>query len=197
MTINFVPGQLWSHRGQDIRFERFIDSDLLHFTDQRKLTPFLVDSHGGDPAPPTMRWALEAYASGALVRLASLVESAARKLAAKRELDGEEIRKKDKFAVLRRFIVARLDTLDVSGGSDAKLNQVISGLWSDAPEEVLALQVRPHPRSVRRWLAERGSPGERQLRQLISMSGRVSRALRLPSPIRDKLNESALLYWSD
>jgi putative transposase len=197
VTINFVQHQLWSYQGQDIRFERFIDSDLLHFTDQRTLTPFLVDRGAGGHGPPTMLWALEAYASGALIRLASLVEGAARKLAAKRELDGEEIRKKDKFAILRRFIVTALDRLGISGGSDAKLNQVITSLWVDAPDEVRALNLRPHPRSVKRWLAERGQPGERPFKQMMSQAGRVARAPRLPSLVRDKLNEAALLYWAD
>lgn len=197
MTISFKPSQVWSYQGQDIRFERFIDSDLLHFTDQRTLTPFLVDRDSGGLGPPTMRWALEAYASGALIRLASLVEGAARKLAAKREFDGQEIRRKDKFAVLRRFIVTALDRLGISGGGDAKLNQIVAGLWAKAPDEVRALNVRPHPRSIRRWLAERGAPGERPLSQMMSQSGRVPRASRLSSIVRDKLNESALLYWAD
>lgn len=197
MTINFKPTQAWSYQGRDIRFERFIDEDLLHFTDQRTLTPFLVDSGVEAPKPPTMRWALEAYASGKLIRLSSLVESAARKLAVKREYDGEEIRKKDKFAILRRYVVSALDRLGVLGGSDARLNQVVAGLWSEAPDEVRALNIRPHPRSVRRWLAERGAPGERLLKQMMSQSGRVARAPRLDSIVRDKLNELALLYWAD
>lgn len=197
MTINFKPTQAWSYQGRDIRFERFIDDDLLHFTDQRTLTPFLVDSGIEAAKPPTMRWALEAYASGKLIRLSSLVESAARKLAAKRDYDGEEIRKKDKFAILRRYLVSALDRLGVSGGSDARLNQIVAGLWSEAPDEVRALNIRPHPRSVRRWLAERGAPGERLLKQMLSQSGRVARAPRLDSIVRDKLNELALLYWAD
>lgn len=73
----------------------------------------------------------------------------------------------------------------------------MAGIWADAPDEVRALNLRPHPRTVRRWLSERGSPGERQLKQMMSQSGRVARAPRLPSIVRDKLNESALLYWSD
>ncbi|PZR32918.1 hypothetical protein [Caulobacter segnis] len=197
MTINFKPTQAWSYQGREIRFERFIDEDLLHFTDQRTLTPFLVDSGIEAPKPPTMRWALEAYACGKLIRLSSLVEGAARKLAAKREYDGEEIRKKDRFAILRRYLVSALDRLGVSGGSDARLNQIVANLWSEAPDEVRALKVRPHPRSIRRWLAERGSPGERQLKQMMSQSGRVVRAPRLEGLVRDKLNELALLYWAD
>ena len=197
MTIHFQPGQTWVYQGREQRFERYLGEDLLHFLEQRTLTPLLVEDDDGVRAPPTREWAVKAYACGDLIRVPSLKEAAARKLAQAREFDGVEIRLKDKFAILRRFVVSALDRLGVADLSDRILARALCGIWEDAPQEVLELNARPHPRTVRRWLTERGSPGDRPFRQMMSQSGRVKRRQRLPTIVHDRMNAFALLYWAD
>jgi putative transposase len=197
MTINFKLQDTWLYRGGEQKFERYLGNGLLHFTDQRTLTPLLIEQDDGTLVPPTATWALEAYARGDLVRVPSLKESMARQLAQRRDYEAEEIRKKDKFAVLRRFVVRALDRLQLPNLGDRRLTIELSKIWADAPQEVIALNLRPRPRTVRRWLSERGSPGERPFKQMMSQSGRVRRRQRLPAFVHEGLNEFALLYWSD
>lgn len=197
MTIQFKPQETWRYQGGELQFERYLGDDLLHFVDQRTLTPLLIEQEDGVRLPPTATWALEAYARGDLVRIPSLKESMARQLAQKRDYEADEIRKKDKFAVLRRFVVQALDKVQLGSISGRGLAKHLSKIWASAPQEVLALNVRPHLRTVRRWLSERGSPGERPFKQMMSQSGRVRRRQRLPPLIHESMNEFALLYWSD
>jgi putative transposase len=197
MTIHFKPSDTWVYRGRELRFERHLGEGLLHFLEARTLTPLLVENDDGAKLPPTDAWALEAYACGDLIRIPSLKDVAARKLAQAREFDGEEIRRKDKFAILRRFVVTALDRLGMGDLGGRVLARELSKIWADAPDEVLALRARPAPRTVRRWLKERGSPGERPFRQMMSQSGRVKRSPRLPIIVHDQMNAFALLYWAD
>ncbi|ENZ83257.1 DDE-type integrase/transposase/recombinase [Caulobacter vibrioides] len=197
MTIHFKPDQTWVYQGRELRFERHLGEGLLHFLEQRTLTPLLVEKDDGVRGPPTDDWAMKAYTCGDLVRIPSLKEAAARKLAQSREFDAEEIRRKDKFAILRRFVVGTLDRLGVTELSDRTLAHKLACIWKDAPQEVVDLNVRPHPRTVRRWLAERGSPGDRPFRQMMSQSGQGKRRRRLPTIVLDQMSAFAFLYWAD
>lgn len=47
MSINFKPCETWVFQGRELKFERHLGGDLLHFTEQRTLTPLLVESDEG------------------------------------------------------------------------------------------------------------------------------------------------------
>lgn len=197
MTIHFKPDQTWLYRKTEVKFVGHLGEGLLHFLDLRTLTPLLIDQDDGARVPPTDNWALAAYARGDLIRVPTLKEAAVRKLAQAREVDAEEIRRKDKFAILRRFVVGALDKLGASNLGRRALARELHSIWKDAPQEVLDLNARPRPRTVSRWLKERGSPGDRPFRQMMSQSGRVERSQRLPKVVHDQMNAFALLYWAD
>lgn len=197
MSINFKPHETWVFQGRELKFERHLGGGLLHFTEQRTLTPLLVESDEGLQTPPTMTWALQAYSKCDLIRIPSLKEAAARKLAEKRDYEADEIRQKDKFAILRRFVVRELDRRRIGPLSDRKMAIELSKIWADAPGEVVALNVRPSPRTARRWMTERGSPGDRPFKQMMSQSGQGKRRQRLRPVVHEVMNVSALHYWAD
>lgn len=195
--IRFQPGDRWEFEGTELIFERDLGHRLLHFSIKRTLAPFLVQEPTGSLVPPDWDWALRRFADGSLRRLQTQeTRLAARRAAAEREISSEDAAAKDPKARLRRFVVQGLDRMGVTGGGDAKLRAAVDRLWQEQPDKAAAFEDKPAPRSVRRWLAERGSPGSRPLRQMISMAGRVKRKPRTDHLVRKALIKAGLLYWS-
>lgn len=197
MTINFKPGEIWSTQDRKIAFERHLGGGHLHFTCQRTFTPFHVENADGLTVMPDMGWAIRAYALGDLVRILNFKEQTVRDLAQKREYDAADIHRRDRYAARRRFVVDALDKAGVGALGDRRMAIELSKIWADAPEKVLALGEKPTPRTVRRWLMERGQQGDRPLRQMLSMSGRVERRSPLDPTVLAVMQHFVLLYWSD
>jgi len=197
MTINFKPGEIWCVHSQKIAFERHLGGGLLHFTCQRTFTPFHVENADGLLVMPDMSWAIRNYACGDLVRILNFKEQTVRELAQRREYDAAEIHRRDRYAARRRFVLNALDRRGVGPLGDRRIAIELSKIWSDAPDEIQALGGKPAPRTVRRWLHERGQQDNRPLRQMLSMSGRVERQSPLDPTTLAVMQHFVLLYWAD
>lgn len=196
VPVRLTVGDCWEFKGQRLRFERELGGGLLHFIVERTLAPFQIeDAFGGSLAPDTA-WLLHGLASGALRRIADRRGPLARKDAEGREDDCEALLKLDSQARLRAFVVRGLEAMGEVPRSERAIRLALAKLWAAEPERAARIGAKPSPRSVRRWLAERGTPGERRLRQMISMSGRVARKRRLPPLVVELLRRAALWYWS-
>jgi putative transposase len=194
--FRFQVGDFWTYKGQRLVFQRDLGDGLLHFMVETSGGPLQVADADGILHMPGDTWAMEAYAKGHLVRLPKLSGTRARLEAAKRDYDLDQIRKMDRQADLRAFVVRGLDRLGVGALSDKKLHLAIAKLWAAEPVRTLAFDRKPPVRTVRRWLKERGSYFDRKMAQMVSMSGRVPRAPRFPPETCELLRRFALKYWS-
>lgn len=196
ISIRFEAGERWSHLGKPIRFERHLGSNLLYFMEEATLAPFQVELDDGRLGAPDVRWAAEAHAVGDLKRLRDVSGPTARRKAAERDIDPETARLVDDFAPMRAFLLRHLDLMPEPPRSDRAFRVVISKLWGEFPNEVSAFPRKPSPRAVRHWMDERGTPGDRPLIQMVSMSGRVERRRRIAPEVAAQVHQSVLWYWS-
>lgn len=189
--IRFSPGESWAYRGLALRFERELGAGTLHFMVERTLAPFQVNGLAPDAA-----WATKAFAEGELVRLSAAYSDRARAEAQAREYDAQTIAEMDPGARLRKFVVTGIDEMGGVQRGDLAISKALAGLWAKHPETSKEFEGKPSARTVRRWLDSRGAPGERDARQMLSMSGRVPRARRLPPAVLRALEEGVMRYWS-
>lgn len=195
--LRLKPGERWEYRGLALRFERELSDGILHFVVERTLAYFQVEAEDGSLTAPTWNWLLGALASGELRRTgANATRNRVREIAEAREYDAQTIREMDPKAALRKFVLRGLDKRGDFPRSDRQIRHALRELWLDQPEEAEAFPERPPPRTVRRWLTERGEPGERTLRQMVSMSGRVPRRRRLAVIVIAMMMRAATWYWA-
>lgn len=192
--IQFKPGDRWSHNGLVLRFERDLGDGLLHFQVERTGGPFQLEGEAG-PRSPDSAWAVEAYAAGKLKRMPGLKGSAVRRVAAEREYDPATIANMDPGARRRVFILRGLDAFGIIKCTPREASYALARLWSEQPDKAKAFE-KPDPRTVIRWLSERGEPGRRPLAEMVSMSGRVPRAARLPAELHRMMDRYAVYYWT-
>lgn len=195
VSIRFVKGERWVIAGMTILFDRELGDDRLLFYVERTLVPFQLEDSQGNKKQPNGTWAIAAFAEGRLKRLDDRDKSAVRRLAANRDWDADFLNSKDPKARLRWLVVREFDKLRNPPRNDAAIATALQKLWAD--DHALFVQFRrPCPRSVRRWLKGRGAPGDRRLRQMVSMSARVPRPKRM-EPVTHKLMAISIsLYWS-
>lgn len=193
--VRLKPGELWDYKGLALRFDREFSNGILHFVVERTLAHFQVEAEDGSLVAPTWDWLLSNLRSGDLRRTdRNATRNLVRQIADAREHDAETIRKMDPKAALRAFVLRGLDKRGVLPRSDRHIRQALRELWLANPEEADAFPERPPPRTVRRWLTERGEPGERQLRQMVSLSGRVPRRRRLAEIVVTMMHRVATWY---
>jgi putative transposase len=195
-SIRLEQGQCWEFRGQRLRFERELGDGMLHFTVERTLAPLQVDDPAGGKRAPDINWMLVGLASGELKRVADQYGTLARRLAESREHDAETIVALDPDAPMRRFVLRHLDEISEIKRGHRAIRAALDKLWADHPEKVAGFRGKPPARTVRRWLNTRGSPGDRALRQMMSMSSRVTRARRLPPETVALLKRQTAWYWA-
>jgi putative transposase len=102
----------------------------------------------------------------------------------------------DKRARLRAFVVQGLDALGVHGRGLTTVKRGLDRLWREQPEKAERLGRKPSVWSARRWLDQRGTPGERPLRQMLSMTGLSARSRRLPLETVELMRRGIALYWA-
>ncbi|WP_312163590.1 DDE-type integrase/transposase/recombinase [Phenylobacterium sp.] len=192
----FNVGSRWLHCGKPLRFANHLGDKLLHFLDETTGGPFQIEDDDGRLSLPDMEWALSAFANGELKGAPDPHGSPVRRKAALQEFGPIEAARLDPLAQLRAFVVRGLDDLRPIASSDRAYRTAIAELWAKHPDEVAAFPRKPSPRTVRRWMEQRGTPGERPLSQMISMSGRVKRRQRLPPLVKAEVRRAALWYWS-
>jgi putative transposase len=196
--FRICQGERWSFDGLNLRFERELGDQLLHFVVERTLAPFQIEDPEGSRQAPDHAWAIDAFASGRLRRLPTIADQAeghARREAARREYAPEQVEALDGRARLRQFVLTNFDRRGQFSLSISAIESTLDELWKEGAQGASEL-ARPPATTVRRWMVERGSPGERPLRQMVSMSGRVPRRRRLHPRIVQKINEAALWYWT-
>ncbi len=196
LPIRFNLGELWTYRGQRLRFERYLGDNLLHFLDEARLGPFQVEDEDGELRAPDTNWVLGALAAGDLKRERDPQGPPVRKIAALQDVDLEDTVKMDQMARMRAFVVRGLDAMPEMPRSDRSYRIALAKLWGAHPAEAEKFPRKPSPRAVRRWMDERGTPGDRPIAQMVSMSGRVKRRARLCSEVKSELRQAALWYWS-
>jgi hypothetical protein len=160
LPIRFNVGELWTYCGQRLRFERYLGDDLLHFLDEARLGPFQVEDEEGELRAPDTNWVLEALAAGDLKRERDPQGPPVRKIAALQDVDLEEAAKMDQMARMRAFVVRGLDAMPETPRSDRSYRIALAKLWGLHPAEAVKFPHKPSPRAVRRWMDERGAPGE-------------------------------------
>jgi putative transposase len=196
ISIRFKAGETWLFRGRRMRFECEMGNGRLFFRDEDTLSAFQVEDEDGSPCAPSTDWAIEAYARGDLKRERDFSGLPQRRQAALQDIDLEAAQQKDPQSILRLRVLTALDRLPELPRSDRAVGLAISRLWGADPDLAARFPRKPSPKSVRRWLDERGAPGERHLSLMVSRAGRVKRKKRLPSDIHAVMHEAALWYWS-
>ena len=192
--IKLNAGDRWKFEGLVLTFERELGADLLQFQIERTGAPFQLQDEAGYRLPNSA-WVVEAYGSGKLQRIPPLKGTLARRVAAEREYDSSTISEMDPGARKRLFVLRGLDELGLVKGSETQVSYAMAKLWSDYPEKAAEFE-KPHPRTVIRWLKDRGEPGRRSLNQMASMTGRVPRANRYPEILHRAGDLYAVRYWT-
>ncbi|MGQ3043416.1 MAG: Mu transposase C-terminal domain-containing protein [Brevundimonas aurantiaca] len=192
--IRLELGDRWAFEGLLLTFERELGGDLLQFRIERSGAPFQLQDETGYRLPDSA-WAMEAYRSGKLRRLPALKGTVARRVAAEREYDPATIDQMDRDARRRVFVLRGLDELGLVKRSETQISYAIARLWSEQADKAAQFQ-KPHPRTVMRWLEDRGEAGRRSLGQMVSMTGRVPRASRYPQILHRAADRYAVLYWT-
>lgn len=186
-SILFKAGDCWSYCGQRIRFECEMGNGRLFFRDERTLSAFQVQDEEGNPCAPDLEWALRAFAAGELKGERDPNGPPERRQAALQEIDPETARRRDPDAEMRLFVLKALDALPELPRSDRAFRIALSKVWAEKPEVTAKFRKRPAPCTVRRWIDQRGAPGDRPLNQMVSMSGQTGRTKRLPSEVHDEI----------
>lgn len=194
--IRFKPEQRWVIDDQHLRFQRDLGDGLLLFLIERTGGPLQIPSADGSLRMPDRAWAVEAFAEGRLRQVPTIdTLVSARRQAQQREYGPDQVALLDPKAALRRFVLEGLDRMGVHTGGDQALRLALDAIWAAKPEKG-AQFARPATRTVRRWLKERGAPGERTSRQMLCMSGRVARGRRLPAVTLWLLRKAVIKYWT-
>ncbi|MFN3634874.1 MAG: hypothetical protein ACK4UZ_04005 [Rhizobium rhizophilum] len=194
--IRLQPGSAWEYQGERLRFERELGGKLLHFLVERTLAPLQVPDERGNLVAPDYDWIIQALAEGKLRKRKLLhTPSAARAAAEKLEHNSDEIAALDPRARLRRWVLQQLDEARYSAKGEKGIKAFLKQSWLRAPAWVQAADI-PHPRTVTRWMTDRGLPGERPPRQMLSLSGRVERRRQLDPLCQKALERAAQTYWA-
>lgn len=196
ICINFKAGEPWSYCGRRMRFECEMGNGHLFFRDEDTLGAFQVEDDDGEWRAPTIDWALEAFAAGDLKRERDPLGPPHLKAAQLQDVDPQAAFERDPWAELRFCVLRALDELPELPRSDRAFQLALANIWASDNGLAVKFPIKPAPKTVRRWVDERGAPGERHLNQMVSMAGRVPRRKRLPTEVRALMHEAALWYWS-
>lgn len=196
INIQLNVGDLWELGGERHYFEQAMGGGFLYFRSERSGAPFQIPLDNGEAVSPTVDWLKEQFAIGAVRRLDSAVATTtAQQIAQAREDDFDAIMEKDPRALVRQIVLKSLDRIPAYSRSDDGIRRALASIWAAKPRQ-LSEHRPPSPTTVRRWLKERGCIDARSLKAMVSMSGRVPRAKRLPTFVHRRLHRTAMTYWS-
>lgn len=196
LPVRINAGERWEFRSETLIFQRELGDDFIHFMRERNGGPFQLEDISGVTKWPNTAWFIEQFASGCLRRLPNPHDAPRRRKAVGLDEDLDALDKLDANARLRAFVLRGLDAIGDIPRSDRAISLALTRLWAEQPEKACQFAGKPCERSVRRWLKERGTFGERRLAELIARNGRVERARRLPSTILELMRRSATWYWT-
>lgn len=196
IDLKLNVGERWEIAGEEHVLDGVLGDGLLHFRSVRTAGPYQVETEDGSLVSPSMTWLKSQLAEGIARRLDWNVTSAARRLASQQEDDLQDIQARDPRARVRQIVLCALDRLPAYSRSDQGLHRALATIWASNPNRLSGESV-PAPSTVRGWLKDRGGPGERTLRAMVSMTGRAPRRKRLAASVRSRLEAHAILYWAD
>lgn len=194
-NIRLVPQERWSLDGMPIIFRQELGDGLLLFEKERTLAPLQIEAADGSFKTPDFAWFAQAISDGRLKRLSERSRDRARRVADERDYGPEDLQS-DPQARLRLFVLRGFDKQDFDQRGDTAIGKALARLWRDHPEQAAQFETPPS-RTVRRWLTTRGTTGERRLRQMITLTGRVERRRRLPHDALRLMRAAVGFYWSD
>lgn len=195
--IQLRSGELWEISGERHFFDQAMGSGFLLFRSERTGAPYQVALDTGEQVSPTMDWLISQFAEGLVRRLSHEAHaSRAQQEAALREEDFDAIVARDPRSLVRQVVLTALDRMAWLPKSDRGLRRAIGAIWEAKPRHLNG-KAPPSPSTVRRWLQHRGETGNRALKVMVNMSGRVSRQKQLPASVRRRMHEEAIAYWSD
>ncbi|CAN7457733.1 hypothetical protein [Caulobacter sp. LjRoot300] len=196
-NIQLNVGELWELGGERHYLDQVMGSGFLLFRSERTAAPFQIPLDTGEGASPTVDWLTEQFAIGAVRRLDSMLpKTFAQQVAVAREDDFDAIVGKDPRALVRQIVLKSLDRMKGYARSDQGIRRALAAIWAAKPRQLERHQP-PSPTTVRRWLDERGCFNARMLKTMISMSGRVPRARRLPITVHRRVHRAAMAYWAN
>lgn len=196
IDLKLSIGERWDIEGQEYVLDQLLGDGLLNFRSVRTAGPYQIALDDGSSASPSMSWLKLQLASGAVRRVDRDDTNVARNISSRQEYDAERIHGKDARARVRQIVLSGLDRLPSYSRSDRGLNHVLASIWA-AKHVQLSDHKPPAPSTVREWLKTRGGAGDRKLKAMVSMSGRVPRRKRLAPSVRRRLHAYAIKYWSD
>lgn len=196
-NIQLNVGELWELGGERHYLDQVMGSGFLLFRSERTAAPFQIPLDTGEGASPTVDWLTEQFAIGAVRRLDTMLpKTFAQQVAVAREDDFDAIVGKDPRALVRQIVLKSLDKIKGYARSDQGIRRALAAIWAAKPRQLEGHQP-PAPTTVRRWLDERGCFNARMLKTMISMSGRVPRARRLPITVHRRVHRAAMAYWAN
>lgn len=197
INIQLNKGDVWEIAGERHIFERAMGSDFLSFMSERTSAPFQIELDTGERVTPTWTWFRDEFASGRIRRpVAQNGSRSAQRRAALNEADYDAIMARDPDARVRQIVLGALDRRGIVSKSDASLRRELGVIWEEKSRELKG-KTPPCPSTVRRWLKVRGQTGERALRVMVSMSGRMPRARQIAPSVFRRMHKEAVAYWSD
>lgn len=195
--IQLNIGDLWEIAGERHFLDQLMGSGFLLFRSERTGAPFQIPLDNGEHVSPTLDWLKAQFAQGAVRRLdRGGAPSRAQRIAAEREDDFDTIQARDPKALVRQVVLKSLDRMGNVSRSDQGLRKALGMIWEAKPRHLAGVKP-PSPSTVRRWLKLRGDVGERVLKIMVSMSGRVPRRKRLPLSVWRRMHEEAMSFWAD
>jgi len=196
-AIQLNAGETWVIGHEHYVLEQVMGSNLLHLRCQRTGAPLQVTGDNGDLLTPNSVWLTEQFAAGQAHRIdPKAAKSSVRKAALDYGGDYEMVVSRDRAAPFRLAVLKALDRFGGFSRSDDGIRKVLAAIWNAKPE-LFRDKKPPSPTTIRRWLADRGEVGERPLKAMVSMSGKVPRKKRLPQSVRRRMRAMAVAFWAD
>lgn len=196
IDLQLTVGERWKIAEEDYVLDGILGDGFLHFRSVRTAGPYQIVLEDGSLVSPSMSWLKAQLAAGSVRRVERADTSLARRLASQQEFDVEAIQAKDGRARVRQVVLSALDRLPEYSRSDRGLRHALAMIWAAKPVQLSGHHM-PSPSTVRVWLKDRGGPGDRKLKAMVSMSGRVPRRPRLAASVRRRLQAHAVMYWAD
>ncbi|MEG1451968.1 integrase catalytic domain-containing protein [Brevundimonas sp.] len=196
-SLKLTVGDIWEIEGQRYLLDPMMGNGFLHMRNERTGAPLQISLDGTSLQTPTHDWLAEQFAAGCAHRI-DLSGPSRQALSSPLVASGdyETILEKDPKAAFRQSVLTALDRLNPFSLSDKGIRKALATIWEKKPQ-TFAGQKPPSPGSVRTWLNERGETGSRQLKLMVSRSGKTPRKKRLPLSVHRRMHKEALAYWAD
>lgn len=181
-----IDGALHKNVGETI-------AGFVHLMHIPTCLPFRMTGSTGQLELPTPRQLDELLREGRLVVKEPPRATMARKIAAEAEWDGSDCDQLDPKARKRKVQCDLLDAKGVPNGIKA-ISLTLADHWTPDLREKFGEHDNPH--TIKRWRSDRGAPGDRDLKDMVDMRGKVARSNWLDDVVEEVKQKAALRYWA-